>query len=263
MKIAEKIYGTLVTLCGPALWFGLAVYYIIDIIVHRGNYGLAVLAMIPTVTVFFVFGGLSGYVATMVWRRRRWAIVLSLVGMLLIELTATLYVTTLVYTESVITVGLGIVGLAVCTATLLLAMWLLRQPKTVKSGARTVLTPYFIVLSILSGLIVLLLMPILVASLVLGGGLWSYSTIWSVATVAIMAGMSWVIIGVYKKKWVAVSASRIVIPIMSLPLVMGYSFAAPAIGFVLWALGMAIFFTASDNELKQLRKRGKKDMVRF
>lgn len=127
MKLVEKIYMALVLLCGPVLWIGMACYILINLAIHPNEYGLGALAMIFTAMMYLVIGNLSGYVAVMVWRRHRWAVILSLVGVFLVELLAMFYVMWLVQAEGITAVSMIICGLILCVATLVLAMHTLRR----------------------------------------------------------------------------------------------------------------------------------------
>ena len=251
MKAIEKIYRVLVLLCGPVLWIGLAVYLFVDITVRPTEYGLYALAMIPTAMMYLFVGSLSGYVAMMVWRRHRWAIILSLIGVFFVGLLAMFYVMSFVQAEGVTAASMIIGGLALCATTLVLAMQLLRHVGQVNVESRVALTPYFIVLAVTVSLLTIMILPI--------GTAFSLgevpSAVWGSVLGVVIAGFVWMIIGVYRKNHGATVTSMICVPIVSLLVILAYSWVAPAIGIALWASAMAIFLVAGNHELKQRSER--------
>ena len=253
MKMPEKIYSTLTVLCGPVVWISLAIYLIADITIRPSHYGLAALAAIPTAMVYLVVGALSGYTAVMVWQRYRWAIILSLIGLFFMELLAMFYVIGLVAAEGATAVAIITGGLLICAGTLLLGMHVFKAAPSMKVEKRARLTPFFIVLVITVALLLVLLVPLLILMPVLGsGGLWVPGAL--SAALVIITALFWMVAGVYKKKRGALLCSLVAVPLLSLYVVLSYSIAAPAIGIGVWALGMAAFLTAGDNELRQKNK---------
>jgi hypothetical protein len=246
MRLTENIYRALVLLCGPVLWIGAACYILTSLAVHPNDYGLGALVMIFTAMMYLVIGSLSGHVALMVWRRHRWAIILSLVGVLFIELLAMFSIMGLVQAEGTTAIIMIISGLTLCAATLLLVMHVLRHIGRGNVAKRVPLTPYFIVLSMQEAVLGMMILPMGIAQFSRGGVSFEVCAV----LVAIMAGFVWMITGVYRKKRAVTVASMVFVPALSLFVVLAYSLAAPAIGIALWACSTALLLTAGKDELR-------------
>lgn len=251
MKLAENIYRALVLLCGPVLWIGMACYILIILAVHPNDYGLSALAMIFTAMMYLVIGNLSGYVTVMVWRRHRWAIVMSLVGVFFVELLAMFYVMWLVQAEGIVAAIMIICGLTLCAATLVVAMRALRHIGQGNATGRVPLTPYFVVLAIMEAILGMMILPMSIAQFSLGR---TSLLMWGTVLVAIVAGFVWMVRGVYRKNRAVTVTSMICVPVVSLFTVLAYSLAAPAIGIALWACSVALLLTAGKHELSSQRQ---------